>query len=127
MGLSEEGTRPLGGQPSPPPSSPRIERAPRGPDRPPEQAILAAAVALARALRNYGMSASVDSELVFFRALAEVDVRNRDELYWAAHATLVHKPDERVIFDTVFERFWEDPARGSLSPCSAPRRAGNSA
>ncbi|MGI8594671.1 MAG: vWA domain-containing protein, partial [Solirubrobacteraceae bacterium] len=104
--MPEGGERPWGGRPSPPPPPPSIKQAPRGPDRPPDQAILAAAVALARALRNYGLSASVDSELVFVRALAEVDVRNREELYWAARATLVHNPDERDIFDTVFERFW---------------------
>ncbi len=117
MGLPEGGERPLGGRPSPPSS--RLQpplpgrlsgQTQNGPERTADQAILAAAVALARALRNYGMSASVDSELVFFRALAEVDVRNRDELYWAARATLVHNPEERVIFDAVFERFWEGQA-----------------
>lgn len=75
--------------------------------RPPEQAILGATVALARTLRDLGMSASVDAELVFFRALAEVDVRKRASVYWAAHATFVHNPDERAVFDTIFERFWE--------------------
>ena len=121
------GERPYGGRPSPPPPpTPPPEQPPKGPDRPPDQAILAAAVALARALRNYGMSASVDSELVFFRALAEVDVRNRDELYWAARATLVHNPEERVVFDTVFERFWEGqvlipPRRGAEHGESDPR------
>jgi uncharacterized protein with von Willebrand factor type A (vWA) domain len=74
---------------------------------PPEQAILAAAVALARALRDAGLSASVDSELVFFRGLAEVDLRRRAQVYWAANATFVHNPDERAVFDTIFERFWE--------------------
>lgn len=74
--------------------------------RPPDQAILSAAVALARALRGFGMSASVDSELVFFRALAEVDVREREQVYWAAKATFVHDPDERSVFDSIFERFW---------------------
>jgi uncharacterized protein with von Willebrand factor type A (vWA) domain len=76
-------------------------------ERPPEQAILAAAVALARALRGAGMSASVDSELVFFRALAELDVRERAHVYWAANATCVHSPDELAVFDAIFARFWE--------------------
>jgi uncharacterized protein with von Willebrand factor type A (vWA) domain len=52
------------------------------------------------------MTASVDSELVFFRALAELDVRERSHVYWAAKATFVHDPDERAIFDDIFERFW---------------------
>ncbi len=128
MGVPEGGERPYGGRPAPPSTQPPVEQKPKGPDRPPDQAILAAAVALARALRNYGLSASVDSELVFFRALAEVDVRKRDELYWAAHATLVHNPDERVIFDAVFERFWEGhtlvPARRGSEHGESDARAG---
>jgi uncharacterized protein len=77
------------------------------PQRPPDQAILTAAISFARALRDVGMSASVDSELVLFRALAEVDVRERDQVYWAASAAFVHNPDERLLFDSIFERFWE--------------------
>lgn len=75
-------------------------------ERLPQDAILAATVSLARTLRGVGMSASVDSEFVFFRALAELDVRKRDDVYWAAHATFVHNPDERSAFDVIFERFW---------------------
>jgi len=72
--------------------------------------MLEAAVTLARALRGYGMSASVDAELNFLRALAEVDVRERDQLYWAAKAIFTHNPDERPVFDSIFERFWEGQA-----------------
>lgn len=78
--------------------------------RSPDRAMLEAAVTLARALRGYGMSASVDSELNFLRALAEVDVRERDQLYWAAKAVFTHNPDERPVFDSIFERFWEGQA-----------------
>lgn len=62
---------------------------------------------LGRVLRTFGLSASVDSEHVFLRALAEIDMRRRDEVYWAAHAAFVHDPGERPAFDIVFERFWE--------------------
>lgn len=75
--------------------------------RPPDEAVLAAAVRLARALRESGLSASVDSEHVFLRALAEVDVRQRQEVFWAAHSAFVHDPDERAAFAMIFERFWE--------------------
>jgi len=84
----------------------RASGGPEGGERPPDQAILAAAVAFARALRELGMAVSVDSELVFFSALAEVDVRRQSDVYWAAHATFVHAPDERTDFDAIFERFW---------------------
>ncbi len=84
---------------------------------------------LARALRGYGMSASVDSELNFLRALAEVDVRERDQLYWAAKAIFTHNPDERPVFDSVFERFWEGqplvvPQRVAEHGESDPRMGG---
>ena len=81
-------------------------RDPEPAQRAPDQAILAAAVAFARALRELGMTASVDSELVFFSALAEIDVREQSDVYWAAHATFVHTPNDRAVFDELFERFW---------------------
>lgn len=80
---------------------------PGAPQRSPEQAIMSAAVGLARALRELGLSASVDGEHVFLRALAEVDVRDRTQVFWAGHAAFVHGPDELPIFEVVFERFWE--------------------
>jgi len=98
-------------------------------ERTPDQAILAASVAFARALRELGMSVSVDSELVFFSALAELNVRNQSDVYWAAHATFVHAPGERVLFDSIFERFWAGypmtlPQRGAEHGESDPRMSG---
>ncbi|MDQ6749497.1 MAG: VWA domain-containing protein [Actinomycetota bacterium] len=84
--------------------------------RSPDRAMLEAGVSLARALRGYGLSASVDSELNFLRALAEVDVRKHDQLYWAAKSIFTHNPDERPVFDSIFERFWEG------HPLSVPQR-----
>ena len=77
------------------------------PQRTPEQAIVSAAVGLARALREYGLSASVDAEHTFLRALAEIDVRERDQMYWAGHAAFVHSPAETEVWDAIFERFWD--------------------
>ena len=98
-------------------------------ERAPDQAILAAAVAFARALRELGLAVSVDSELVFFSALAELDVRKQADVYWAAHAAFVHTPDERAVFDTVFERFWAGqpmtlPQRGAEHGESDARMGG---
>ena len=101
------------------------------PQRTPDRQILAAAVAFARSLRSFGMAASVDAELVFIRTLAELDLRDRRQLYWAAHATFVHNPDERPVFDSIFERFWEGrelelQARGSEHGEADPRMIGPS-
>ena len=110
-----------------PPEPAQAGPAPR--QRSPDEALLAATVNFARALRGYGLSASVDSELVFLRALSEVDVRKRDEFYWAAQATFVHNPDERPVFDSIFDRFWEGqpltvPERVSEHGESDPRMGG---
>ncbi len=98
-------------------------------ERTPDQAILSASVAFARALRDLGMSVSVDSELVFFSALAELDVREQSDVYWAAHATFVHSPDDRAAFDSIFERFWDGfpltlPQRGAEHGEADPRMVG---
>jgi uncharacterized protein with von Willebrand factor type A (vWA) domain len=77
------------------------------PQRTPDQAIIAAAVGLGRALREHGLSASVDAEHTFLRSLAVIDVRDRGQLYWAGHAAFVHAPNERPVWDAIFERFWE--------------------
>ena len=66
-----------------------------------------AAVGLGRALREFGLSASVDAEHTFLRGLAEIDVRDRDQVFWTGYAAFVHAPDEAPIFETVFERFWD--------------------
>ncbi len=82
----------------------RLRHAEQLPD---DQAVVAAAVGFARALRGFGFSASVDSEHVFLRALTEIDVRDRERVYWAAHSAFVHSPDERAVFIAVFDRFWD--------------------
>jgi uncharacterized protein with von Willebrand factor type A (vWA) domain len=73
----------------------------------PELSIVAAAVGLARALREFGLSASVDAEHSFLRALAEIDVRERTQMYWAGHAAFVKSPADTPVYEAIFERFWE--------------------
>ena len=77
------------------------------PQRTPDQAIMAAAVGFARALRECGLSASVDAEHTFLRALAEIDVRDRGQVFWAGYASFVHAPVDRPVYEVIFERFWE--------------------
>jgi uncharacterized protein with von Willebrand factor type A (vWA) domain len=71
-----------------------------------EMAVIDAVVALGRALRDRGLMVSVDEEVLVCRALAELDVRRRDQVYWAARACLVQRPDQIPVFDAIFERFW---------------------
>ena len=73
----------------------------------PELAALRAAVALGRALREAGVPASVDREMLFCRTLAEVDPRSRSQVYWAGRASFVTGPDQVAVFERLFTRFWE--------------------
>ena len=69
--------------------------------------IRTAVVALGRALRRAGLGAGVDEELLFCRALGEVDVRSRAQVYWAARAVFLRRLEDLPAFDAVFARFWE--------------------
>jgi uncharacterized protein with von Willebrand factor type A (vWA) domain len=89
-----------------------------------------AAVEFGRALRTFGLCTSVDSENTFLRALAEVDVRNANAVYWAGHASFVKSPDQIETYQIVFERFWEGRPlvpvqRGSEHGESDPRMGGS--
>ena len=74
--------------------------------RPPEVAALRASVALGRALREAGLPASVDRELLFCRALGEVDPRSRSQVRWAARASFVTGPEQLGVFERLFAHFW---------------------
>lgn len=80
---------------------------PGGPLASPELSIVTAAVGFARALREFDLSASVDAEHNFLRALAEIDVRDRIQVYWAGHAAFVHSPADMPIYEAIFDRFWD--------------------
>jgi len=74
--------------------------------RSPEEAVARAVVALARGLRAAGVPAGIDEELTLCRALAEVDVRRREDVYWAGRASLLRRIDDLATFEAVFERWW---------------------
>jgi uncharacterized protein with von Willebrand factor type A (vWA) domain len=82
-------------------------RIPGAVERPTDEAITFAAVQFGRALRHYGLCTSVDSENVFLQALAEIDVRSANAVYWAGHSAFVKSPDQIETYKVVFERFWE--------------------
>lgn len=75
-------------------------------DRPTDELIVRTAVAFSRALRLYGLQTSVDSEHVFLRALAEIDMSNANSMYWAGFAAFVKSPDQIETYQVVFDRLW---------------------
>ena len=66
------------------------------------------AVAFARILRGGGLNVPLDSVLTFVQALDVIGMTNRDDVYWAAHTTLVRRSEDRTLFNNAFAVFWEN-------------------
>jgi uncharacterized protein with von Willebrand factor type A (vWA) domain len=64
-------------------------------------------VAFARILRGAGIEVPLDSVIVFVSALSKVGLENRDDVYWAAYATLIRRHEDSQIFDRAFAIFWD--------------------
>jgi uncharacterized protein with von Willebrand factor type A (vWA) domain len=65
------------------------------------------AVGFARLLRGAGLSVPLGNVLTFVEALGVVGLLVRDQVYWAARATLVQRPEDLPLFDRAFAAFWE--------------------
>ena len=65
------------------------------------------AVAFARVLRGAGLAVPVSSVVSFGEAIAAVGLERRDDVYWAARATLVRRPEDHGLFDRAFRVFWD--------------------
>ena len=72
------------------------------------------AVAFARVLRGVGLDAPLDSVIVFVNALEQLGLKDRNDVYWAAHSTLVRRHEDTPIFDRAFAVFWDQHVRESL-------------
>ena len=64
------------------------------------------AAGFVRALRQAGISVPIGSSVLFFRALGEVGMVDGDTVYWAARATLLHRPEDVETFDAMFRAWW---------------------
>ena len=86
------------------------------------------AVAFARVLRGAGLAVPTSTVLAFAEALGAVGVAERDDVYWAARATLVRRPEDIGVFDRAFRVFWEhaeptgDAGRGAGAGADHARR-----
>jgi uncharacterized protein with von Willebrand factor type A (vWA) domain len=70
------------------------------------------AVAFARVLRGAGIDVPLGATLTFAEALGCVGLGDRSGVYWAARATLVHRPENVALFDRAFDVFWNRVATG---------------
>lgn len=66
-------------------------------------------VHFARALRAAGMKVGPGRVHHALDAALLVGVTARTDLYWALHATLVSREEDRALFHEAFERFWRAP------------------
>ena len=76
--------------------------------------MLDAAVAFGRLLRRAGIAAGSDRVAGFVRAMEELDVTRREDVYWAGRITLCSRREDLEIYDRAFRVFWEDVSRQAL-------------
>jgi uncharacterized protein with von Willebrand factor type A (vWA) domain len=71
---------------------------------------LAANVAhFTRLLRRAGLRVGPGDTLDAQRAVAAIDIMQRDQFYWSLHAVLVRRQPDHALFDEAFRLFWRDP------------------
>jgi len=63
-------------------------------------------LAFGRRLREAGLPVGTGQVLSLVEAVAAVGPRRRDDVYHAAKATLVTRPEQIPVFDAEFARFW---------------------
>ena len=59
-------------------------------------------------LREMGVNVPISSAIVFYQALAHINISKRNDVYWAGRSTLVTNPNDFLTYDEAFHAFWED-------------------
>ena len=62
-----------------------------------------------RVLRAAGLPVGPGRILEAIRAVRAVGIGEREDFYWALHAVLVNRRDQRELFDQAFHVFWRNP------------------
>ncbi len=62
-----------------------------------------------RTLRAAGLPVGPGQVIEAIRAAQTVGIASRDDFYWALHAVLVKRRDQRELFDQAFQIFWRNP------------------
>lgn len=63
----------------------------------------------ARTLRAAGLPVGPGRVLDAIRAVEAIGIGNRDDFYWALHASFVNRRDQHELFDQAFHIFWRNP------------------
>ena len=82
--------------------------------------MLDVAVTFGRVLRRAGLPAGPDRVVEFVRAVEELDITRREDVYWAGRVTLCSRPEDMEVYDRAFRLFWEgeEPPRLVSPPTS---------
>jgi len=79
------------------------------------------AVGFASILRRAGLAVPVGSLALFVDSLDAVGLEDRDRVYWAGRAALIHRPEDAGLYDRAFDQFWTGaPPPRSVLPHVAP-------
>ena len=62
-----------------------------------------------RVLRAAGLPVGPGKVLDAVRAVQAVGIMNRVDFYWALHAALINRRDQRDLFDQAYHVFWRNP------------------
>ncbi|MEO8906719.1 MAG: VWA domain-containing protein [Microbacteriaceae bacterium] len=78
-------------------------------------------VGFAHALRAAGLAIGPDRTQGFLDATARLDAGTRSHVYWAGRATLCAAPDDTVVYDKTFERWFSSQPSHIGAARPAPR------
>jgi uncharacterized protein with von Willebrand factor type A (vWA) domain len=73
-------------------------------------------IRFARTLRAAGLRVGPGRARDAAAAAAEVGVARRDDFYWALHAALVSRAEDRALFDEAFRAFFRPPGEALVAP-----------
>ncbi len=68
------------------------------------------AVGFCRVLRRAGVKVPASATISYAEALDAVGIDDREAVYWAGRATLVHRPEDHDAYDTAFAAWWQQAA-----------------
>lgn len=75
-------------------------------DEPDRKVASAVFLGFTHALRAAGLHVGHDRARAFLAAVAQLGAGQRDDVFWAGRATLCSGPDDFVVYDRVFERWF---------------------
>jgi uncharacterized protein with von Willebrand factor type A (vWA) domain len=89
----------------------------------PEAEALQRLIGFGRELRRRGLPVGTGRIVTFCRATAALGALDRTDLYWAARASLISRPEDAEAFDAAFDAWFREGIRIELG---VPRQAGES-